>query len=290
MLEDAQAPVVLTQERLLPVLPGGSAHVLCLDCDWDATASLDDTHLSNPGLSDSPAYVMYTSGSTGRPKAIIIPHRAISRLVLNTDYIALAADDRVAQASNLSFDAATFEIWGALLHGAALVIMTKTVTLSPPEFAAQLREQGISTLFLTTALFNQVAREAPEAFAVLQHLLFGGEAVEPALVRRVLEMGPPARLLHVYGPTESTTFATWYRVQGVPEAATTIPIGGPLANTHLYVLDRHLQVVPPGVPGELYIGGEGLAHGYLARPDLTAERFVPNPFVPAPSPALPHFR
>jgi non-ribosomal peptide synthetase component F len=125
-----------------------------------------------------------------------------------------------------------------------------------------LREQQISVLFLTTALFNQIAGEVPDGFSSLRYLLFGGEAVTPRWVAEVLKHGAPDNLLHVYGPTESTTFTTWYRVQDVPEGATTIPIGRPIATTMVYVLDENRQPVPAGTPGELYVGGAGLARGY----------------------------
>src|SRR5262249_22522155 len=153
-----------------------------------------------------------------------------------------------------------------------LIGITKEIALSPHHFAAQLQAQGITALFITTALFNTLARDVPPAFRSLRHLLFGGEAVDPRWVKKVLGQGPPQRLLHVYGPTESTTFATWYLVKAVTEAASTIPIGRPLANSQMYVLDPYLRPVPIGVPGELYLGGDGLARGYLNRPDLTAER------------------
>lgn len=278
MLEDTQAPVLLTQERLRAELPSQRARVVCIDTDWEAIAQQSSENPPNQTAPDNLAYVMYTSGSTGNPKGIGIPHIAINRLVFHTNYIALQLDDRIAQAANASFDAATFEFWGALLHGALLVGITKDVALSPREFAAQLGEQGITTLFLTTALFNQLAREVPGAFASLRHVMFGGEAVDPRWVREVLEKGAPARLLHVYGPTESTTYATWHLVREVAATATTIPIGSALSNTTTYVLDRYMQPVPVGVPGELYIGGDGLARGYHQRPALTAERFVPHPF------------
>ena len=175
--------------------------------------------------------------------------------------------DRIAQASSESFDAATFEVWGALLNGACVVGISRDVSLSPRELGTALREQGVTVLFLTTALFNQVAREAPWAFGTLRCLLFGGEAVDPRWVRQVLDHGGPQRLLHVYGPTESTTFASWHEVESVPEGAATIPIGRPLSNTRIYLLDRHLKTVPVGVPGEVFIGGDGLARCYLDRPE-----------------------
>jgi len=226
----------------------------------------------------SAAYVLFTSGSTGQPKAICVPHHAVVRLVKNTDYIALRPDDRVAQVASISFDAATFEIWGALLCGARLVGIAKDVALSPPDFAAQIREQGITTMFLTTALFNQMAREAPEAFRGLRHLLFGGEAVDPRWVSEVLRNSPPQRLLHVYGPTEATTFSTWFVAAGVGGDAATVPIGRPVSHTQIYILNEERQLQPQGVAGEIFIGGTGLALGYLGDAALTAEKFVPDPF------------
>jgi thioesterase domain-containing protein len=210
----------------------------------------------------------------------------VNRLVSNTNYIDIKPSDKVAQASNSSFDAATFELWGALLHGAQLVGIPQDVVLSPQAFATQLRTQQISVLFLTTALFNQLAQAVPEAFAPVRHVLFGGEAADPKWVKEVVQHGRPERLLHVYGPTESTTFTSWHMVEGVPERATTIPIGRPVANTQVYILDRHLHPVPIGVPGELYIGGDGLARGYLNRPESTAQTFIPNPFSEEPGSCL----
>jgi amino acid adenylation domain-containing protein len=278
MLKDAQVSVLLTQQQLVKKLPEHQARLVCLDTEWEAIARLSKEKPVSEVTPDHLAYVIYTSGSTGKPKGVCIPHRAVNRLVLNTKYVKLELSDRVAQASNCSFDAATFEIWGALVHGSRLVGVTKDVALSPKDFAAQVREQGISVLFLTTALFNQLAKEVPSAFNSVRHLLFGGEAAEPRLVKRVLENSPPERLLHVYGPIESTTFASWHLVQEVPEGVTTIPIGRPLSNTQIYLLDNQMHPVPVGVPGELYIGGDGLARGYLNRPELTAERFIVNPF------------
>ncbi len=232
-----------------------------------------------PGLTSSHlAYVIYTSGSTGVPKGVAVTHRNVARLVLSTDYVQLGSDDVVAHAANPAFDASTFEVWGPLLHGGRLVVVPRDLALTPPAFASLLRAEGVTTLFTTTALFHQYAREAPDAFATLRTLLFGGEAIDPRRVRAVLDAGPPERLLHVYGPTETTTFATWHLVEAVPADAVTVPIGRPIANTTTYVLDAAMQPVPIGVSGELYIGGDGVARGYLDRPALTAERFVRDPF------------
>src|SRR6185312_15008024 len=249
-----------------------------LDEEWEAIAAESEENPQGESEADNLAYVIYTSGSSGQPKGIGIPHQAISRLVLGTDYVQLGAEDRVAQASTVSFDAATFEIWGPLLNGARLVLVDKDVALSPREFERVLREQEISALFLTTALFNRLAQNSGSVFQGLKHLLFGGELVDPRWVRAVLDQGAPERLLHVYGPTESTTFATWELVEKVSEDAETVPIGKALANTTLYVLDQWLRPAPPGVRGEIYVGGDGLARGYVNDALRTAERFVPHPY------------
>ncbi|MFW9264014.1 non-ribosomal peptide synthase/polyketide synthase [Nostoc sp. CALU 546] len=278
MLEDTQLSVVLTQEKLVNKLGNGKANVICLDSNWDIINQQTQQNPTTSVKADNLAYVMYTSGSTGQPKGVSIVHRSVVRLVKETNYINISSQDVIAQASNHAFDAATFEIWGALLNGARLVGVSKDLALSPKDFAVFMRSQNISVLFLTTALFNQIAQEVPSAFNSLRHLLFGGEAVDPKWVKEVLNNGAPQRLLHVYGPTENTTFSSWYLVQDVPEGATTIPIGQPISNTQIYLLDSQLQPVGIGVPGEIYIGGDGLAREYLNRTDLTQEKFIPNPF------------
>lgn len=221
-----------------------------------------------------PSYVIYTSGSTGTPKGVVVPHQAIIALVRETDYVQLGPNDRLAQVSNASFDAITFEVWGALLNGAQVVVFPRETVLAPRRLAAALRENGITTLFLTTSLFNLVAQEMPEAFRTLTQVLLGGERADPRWVRAVLEAAPPQRLLNVYGPTEATTFATWQELDILPEDAASVPIGRALANTTLHVLDPYQQPVPIGVDGELYIGGPGVSLGYWNRPALTASRFV----------------
>nr|QEO74439.1 phosphopantetheine-binding domain-containing pro [uncultured bacterium] len=277
MLRDSVARVVVTTEGLAEVVAAGD--------DAPAAVVLSSTRRPNPrtvapaatGGGDAVAYVMYTSGSTGQPKGIEVPHRAIARLVCNTDYVDVGPGDVVAQASNASFDAATFEVWGALVNGAALRVVDTTTLLSAPSLAKAIADDGITTLFLTTSLFNALVDDDPSCFAGLRTLLVGGEAADPHRFRRARRAGdPPARLLHAYGPTESTTFATWHEVTDVPSGATTVPIGAPIANTTAVVLDRWGSLAPLGVTGELHIGGDGLAHGYAGRPALTSSRFVPD--------------
>ncbi|NEP36780.1 amino acid adenylation domain-containing protein, partial [Moorena sp. SIO3B2] len=278
MIEDAQLSIILTQEKWQHHLSDTKASVICLDTDSEIINQQSQQVPENQVKANQLAYVIYTSGSTGKPKGVSIHHQGVVRLFSNTNYVQLDSTDRVAQVSNTSFDAATFEIWGALLHGAVAVIITKSVLLSPQEFVNYIKQEKITTLFLTTALFNQLAYSVPEAFSTLKHLLFGGEAVDPKSVKQVLEKGAPERLLHVYGPTENTTFSSWYKVNKVAEGATNLPIGKPISNTQIYILDSNLQPVPIGVPGELHIGGDGLAIGYHNRPELTADQFIPNPF------------
>lgn len=226
---------------------------------------------ASPG--ESLAYVMYTSGSTGRPKGVKIPHRAVARLVLNTNYIQIQADDRLAFISSPAFDAATFEIWGALLNGAALVVVAKPVSLDPAALARFIAHQRLTVMFLTTALFNLMASEQPAAFGMLRYLLFGGSASNPSCVSKVLSSAAPKQLLHCYGPTETTTFAT---VQVISRVAPDqrLPIGRPIANSTAYVLNTDLQPLPIGAPGEIVLGGDGVSLGYLNRSDLDSRHFI----------------
>ncbi|NTX08244.1 non-ribosomal peptide synthetase [Myxococcus sp. CA040A] len=283
MARDSQVQRIVTQTSLSVRVPHGDIEPLCID----ALPPVSDdelprlTHDMGP---DDLAYVTYTSGSTGRPKGVCIPHRAVLRLVLDSDYVQLGHDDRVAQAATVAFDASTFEIWGALLNGSSLVILDKDDVIDPSILSRRLLDERISALFLTTALFNLVSRSEPSAFSRLRFLLFGGENADTSCVNRVLSLGPPQRLLHVYGPTENTTFSSWHPVLLHHELS--VPIGRPIANSTAYVLDVHFQPVPMGVTGELFVGGDGLAWGYWDRPDLTAERFIPHPFSSAPGARL----
>jgi amino acid adenylation domain-containing protein len=280
MIVDTKMPFILTHSARAKDLPVSEVPVLCVDERWSAVQQEPRQLPPNTASADSLAYVIYTSGSTGQPKGVPVPHRGITRLVCNTDYVEITPSDRIAQASNASFDAATFEIWGALLNGGTAIGISKDIALSPSDFAQTLRTEKISILFLTTALFNQLSREVPGVFATLRTVLFGGEAVDPKWVSAVLECDPPERLLHVYGPTENTTFSSWYHIQNLSDDALTVPIGKSIANSELYILDPERQPVPLGISGEVYVGGDGLAHGYWNRPELTGSKFVDHPFNP----------
>lgn len=282
MVQDTGMTVLLTQTNQVQELSVDHLfehlNVICLEQEWDTISQESDQNLTLEITTTSPAYIIYTSGSTGTPKGVVVPHRAVNRLVCDPNYVQITPGDRVAQVANLAFDAATFEVWGALLNGAELIGINRETTLSPTDFAIELERCNINILFLTTALLNQTVTHIPSAFRSLKYLLFGGEIVSVERVRTLLQQGKPEHLIHVYGPTENTTFSTWYEVQEIPENASTIPIGQAISNTQVYLLNSQMKPVPANVVGEIYLGGDGLAQGYWHQPELTREKFMPNPF------------
>ena len=229
---------------------------------------------------------MYTSGSTGRPKGVGVPHRAVARLLFGSDYVTLSPGRTILQAAPMAFDASTLEVWGTLLHGGRCVLLPERVPTAQV-LQETIRRQRVDTMWLTASLFNVVMEEDPQALSGLSQLLIGGEALSVPHVCRYREHFPETRLVNGYGPTESTTFTCCYRIPAeVEEGIDSLPIGRPIGNTQVYVLDKHLEPVPIGVAGELLIGGDGLARGYHDRPGLTAERFVPDPFSDRPGSRL----
>ncbi|MCA1579632.1 MAG: amino acid adenylation domain-containing protein, partial [Acidobacteria bacterium] len=276
MIEDTQVPVVLTQEHLLDSLPSHWGTVLCLDSEWELIEDESDQNLDNRNTAENLAYVIYTSGSTGRPKGVCVTHRGVVRVVKETNYARLDHNEVFLQMAPISFDASTFEIWAALLNGARLVIF-------PPErpsledIAATLRRYQITTLWITTGLFHVMVERQIEALKGLRQIITGGDVMMPALAEKVLREVPTCQSNNMYGPTEATTFTTYYPMV-VDELGSNVSIGWPISNTEVYVLDESMSPVGIGMIGELYIAGDGLARGYLRRAELTAERFVPYPF------------
>ena len=286
MIEDTATPLLLTTADLELLLPPERPGLVDLEALLAAPPEPADLEPLPPrGAAELPAYIIYTSGSTGRPKGVVVPQRAIVRLVVGTDYVELGPEDRIAQISNASFDAATFEIWGALLHGGQLIGVDKNTALQASALAAVLVEQKISTLFLTSALFQQIASQRPEAFRGVRYAFFGGDRTEVRPMHLAFEAGGRG-LANAYGPTECTTFAVIHKVASIDTGASSIPIGRAIANTETLVLDRNLGLVPAGVVGELYLGGDGLAYGYHRRPVQTAAAFVPHPFAQSPGERL----
>ena len=285
MLADTQTPVLLTQAHLVPQLPEHNAHRICLDTDWPLIAKESTKNLENLATADSLAYVMYTSGSTGRPKGISITHRNIVRLVKETNYANLGADEVFLQYAPISFDAATLELWGSLLNGALLVVPPPH-SLSLEELGQIVREQKVTTLWLTSGLFHLMVDQQLDDLRSVRQLMSGGDVLSVPHVIRTLETLDQGVMINGYGPTENTTFTTCYPMTNVDQVSSTVPIGRPIANTQVYILDQALQPTSIGVPGELYIGGDGLARDYLNRPELTAEKFIPHPFSQKPGARL----
>lgn len=287
MLADSQAPVLLTQSHLRDRLPTAEAQVICLDAGWGAEAPEGSMAPEVSVAAENLAYVNYTSGSTGRPKGVAIPHRAVLRLVFGASYTPLDGQQTLLQLAPISFDAATLEIWGALLHGGHCVLYPENGLPDPQDLQRILRGYGVTTMWLTAALFNAIVAEAPETLQGVREILTGGEALSVSHIRQAQAALPDTQFINGYGPTESTTFTCCYRIpRPLEDGCPSIPIGRPIGNTQVYVLDANLQPVAIGAAGELYIGGDGLARGYLNRPDWTTERFIPNPFSADPEAKL----
>ncbi|WP_217441728.1 non-ribosomal peptide synthetase [Myxococcus sp. CA039A] len=282
MMEDAQPLLLLTSRALASKLPSEGLTTLVLD-DVDLSSQPTGA-LPLAALPLSLAYVDFTSGSTGRPKGVGTPHSAVLRTLVGPDYTRFGPQQTHLLLAPISFDASTFEIWGALLHGARLVVPPPHA-LSLEEIELAVSRHGVTTLWATSGLFSQLADSELPGWSSLQHVLTGGDIVSPVHVRKALGAWR-VPVSNAYGPTESTVFASVFTVSRPEDVGTSLPIGRPIHGTQLFVLDATLQPVPPGVTGELFIGGEGLSRGYLLRPDFTAERFIPNPFSTTPGARL----
>jgi amino acid adenylation domain-containing protein len=290
MLADSGAAVAVARGPGLAALAGAALQTV--DLDRLPIEAEDAAPLPPPAVHpDNLAYILYTSGSTGRPKGVAVPHKGVARLVIDPGYVDLGPRETLLQLAPVAFDGSTFEIWGALLNGARLAIPPPG-PVSLHGIAEALRRFGVTTLFLTTGLFHQMVDETlPEGLAGLRQLVAGGDAISMPRVRSVLQALPGVRLVNGYGPTEATTFALCHTATAADlirsGRGARLPVGRPIPRTSAHILDaRSLEPVPPGVPGELWLGGDGLARGYHGRPDRTAERFVPHPFAETPGERL----
>ncbi|HEU4884059.1 MAG TPA: amino acid adenylation domain-containing protein [Longimicrobium sp.] len=286
MLADCGARVALAQARLAGSIPAElGMRTALVDAEWEAisSASADDPRVdAGP---DGAAYVIYTSGSTGRPKGVVVPHRAVLRLVRGTDYAQFGAEETWLQLAPVAFDASTLELWAPLLNGGRVAIFPAELP-TVEALGGFLSRHGVTSAWLTAGLFHQMVDANLAALGGLRQLLAGGDVLSIPHVRRVLEAHPQLRLVNGYGPTENTTFSCCHRVRAEDAERASIPIGHPIAGSTAYVLDAELRALPTDVPGELYVGGEGVARGYLHAPSLTAARYVPHPFSATPGARL----
>nr|WP_277991511.1 non-ribosomal peptide synthetase [Corallococcus macrosporus] len=282
VLGQARVAVLLTQASLADDLPETGALLVVLE---EEARRLERQPVSAPPPTpggDALAYVMFTSGSTGRPKGVCVPHRGVVRLVESQDFARFGPERVWLQAAPVAFDASTLELWGALLHGARLVLAPARA-LSLEELSALLREHAVDSLWLTAALFDLMAQHPSGALAGVDQVLAGGDVLPARRVEEHLSrVSRQAVLINGYGPTENTTFSLTHALRPGDRVGAAVPVGRPLRNSTAYVLDAAGRPAPVGVPGELYVGGDGLAWGYLDQPGLTAERFVPDPFSPTP--------
>ncbi|MGD8926447.1 MAG: amino acid adenylation domain-containing protein, partial [Thioalkalispiraceae bacterium] len=276
--QDASCRIVITQSKFYQELKNKqSVEVLSIDGQLvkDQLAGCADQNPIAKNDANSLAYVIYTSGTTGKPKGVMIEQKSVLRLARNTNYSETLVGDSVAHAANIAFDAATYEVWVPLLNGACCCVVDQETVLDIDKYVAYINTHKITSLFLTTALFNKIKPEQASQLETVKTLYFGGELVSKKHVKRFLDSSPATlSLYHVYGPTESTTFATYYKIDTLDNNARTVPIGKALSNTTLYVLDEEQKLIPPGAIGELYIGGDGLARGYLGKQGLTGNCFI----------------
>ena len=281
MLADAQMPVLVTQQQLVAGLPAHHAQVVCLDTDWARIAQERTEDPLSRVTAQNLAYVIYTSGSTGRPKGVQVVHQGVVNfLETMRQQPGLSSHDTLLAVTTLAFDIAALELFLPLSVGARLVLLSRETTMDGQRLALQLASSGATVMQATPATWRLLL-EAGWAGNQQLNILCGGEALPRQLAEQLRDRG--SALWNLYGPTETTI---WSAVLKVEPGDSPVPIGPPIANTQIYVLDAHLQPMPVGVPGELYIGGAGLARGYLHRPELTAEKFVPHPFSPEPGARL----
>jgi amino acid adenylation domain-containing protein len=290
MLKDSMAPVLLTQQNLVFRLPeikdqnSENQHptIICLDRDSDIISKEYTDNLRSGVHSKNLAYIIYTSGSTGKPKGVQVNHDSVVHL-LKAIYPLFHFDENDIWTvfHSYAFDFSVWEIWGALLYGCRLVIVPQQMTQSPKNFYELLQREQVTVLNQTPSALYQLIKSKKESTHVkselsLRHIICGGEDFPGKLASQLIEWKIP--LWNFYGPTEATVWTTIHRVEGVKDKNRSVPIGKPITNAQVYLLDPLLQLVPVGIPGELYIGGAGLARGYHNRSELNSEKFIPNPF------------
>ena len=278
MLEDTAALVgVSTRQYRSKFEPVNGIHVVELDTDWAEIGELPSSNPPNSPSADQLAYVIYTSGSTGRPKGVMVEHRNVVSLVKGVDYVSFTNNDNILSTGSFSFDATTFEYWGALLNGGRLVICDEKTLLNPTLLKQEIRKRKVTKMWFTSSWFNQLVETDITIFESLETILAGGEKLSEQHIVHVRQTYPHIQIVNGYGPTENTTFSLAYNVRETTFNGS-IPIGRPLNNRTAYILNDQFEPVPIGVPGEICLGGAGLSRGYLKREDLTNEKFIQSRF------------
>jgi amino acid adenylation domain-containing protein len=280
MIEDSGVRVLLSHQQVLQTVElteSEQVRVINLDSERERINAESEEEVNVEVDADNLAYVIYTSGSTGQPKGVCIPQRAVARLVQQANYVKLNDEEVILQFAPISFDASTFEIFGSLLNGGCLALMPDGKS-SLEELGRALKQYQVTTLWLTAGIFHLMVEERLEDLRHVRQLLAGGDVLSASHVKRVLSELPGCEVINGYGPTENTTFTCCYRMSEPRQVGHRVSIGRPISNTEVYLLDAELNPVPPGVPGELYTSGDGLARGYLDQPALTAEKFIPHPY------------
>jgi amino acid adenylation domain-containing protein len=280
MIEDVKCPILLTQTHLSNQLPVDHIkQVINIESEWKNISQYSSENLLNQVTPDNLAYIIYTSGSTGTPKGTEVPHRSFIGFMFGVDYIKLDTDNIWLQHSSISWDAFTLELWPPLLYGGRCVLYPDNI-MTPENLSKIVEETGVNILWLTSALFNLMIDTIPEALLEVKQLIIGGEALSVSHVRRALTLLPKTQIINGYGPSECTVFSACYGIpKQLDQNVNSIPIGKPIGDRKVYLLDHNLQRVPMRVTGEIYIGGKSVARGYLNQPMLTHEKFIDNPFL-----------
>ncbi|MBL6449157.1 amino acid adenylation domain-containing protein [Fulvivirga sp. 29W222] len=275
LLDDLDSKALITVSDFIFELEDYEGTLVSIDIQEDTFEGPNEGLQINSSATD-PAYIMYTSGTTGQPKGVIVTQRNVIRLVKNTNFVALDDSSRLLMTGAVAFDATTFEIWGMLLNGGELHLLSQDELMNTEKLREYIHQRQITHMWFTSSWFNHLVNTAVDTFEKLNYLVVGGEKLSHHHINQVLETFPSVQIINGYGPTENTTFSTYYQIKE-KQTATSI-IGRPIANSTVYILDERLQPVPVGVVGEIYLGGDGLSQGYFKRPELTEEKFINNPF------------
>ncbi len=278
MVSDSDAKVIVTHsEKMFELIEYGKP-LFMVDLELD-TLEQPTTNVENQISSETAAYMIYTSGSTGKPKGVLVSHKTVARLLVDANYLRILPTDVMLQTANYSFDGSVFNIFGPLLNGGTVALIDKSDLVDIIQLVQVVKREKVSVLFMTTALFNTFVETDLESMKGLRKITFGGEKASYSHVKKAFEFLGPDVMINLYGPTEGGAYATYYAIDNLEDDDKVIPIGKPIDNTRVYILNESLQLQPEGIVGEMYVSGEAVAIGYYNKPELTAQAFVKDPFV-----------